>query len=247
MAAFARLASVLDAVLLVGTTAYILGKPGRDSVQASLQLPEPRYALFGLMLAFTVSCLIPGAQYLVDRAHWAAQGFGKFAPPQFSSYFDLANAWQPWLLLMAFGAFAEEIVFRGLLLPKFFGRYGLHRGIFLTGIVWAAIHFRSDSYRGLSVGGVLLHLANRIFLCLALNLVFAWMTLRWNSIIPAAVAHTTSNILVSILPNTSGLWIWECKFALWAIVAYVLFRFWPLQAENIQEVAVAEPAHEPVV
>ncbi len=147
---------------------------------------------------------------------------------------------------MAFGAFAEEIVFRGLLLPKFLGRYGLHRGIFLTGIVWAAIHFRSDTYSGLSVGGVLLHLANRIFLCLALNLVFAWMTLRWNSVIPAAVAHSTWNILVSMQQNTSELWDWESKFALWAILAYVLFRFWPLTREGTPTGSRSEANPEPV-
>jgi membrane protease YdiL (CAAX protease family) len=247
MATFARLAPVLDATLLVGIAVYILGKQGRDAARTSLKLPEPRYALLGLILAFAVSSLIPGAQYLVDRAHWAAHDLGKFAPPQFSSYFDLTNAWQPWLLLMAFGAFAEEIVFRGLLLPKFLDRYGLHGGILLTGIVWAAIHFRSDSYSGLSVGGVLIHLANRIFLCLALNLVFSWMTLRWNSVIPAAITHSTWNILVSMQQNTSELWDWEFKFAIWAVLAYVLFRYWPVRAEDIQEVAVAVPGHEPVV
>jgi membrane protease YdiL (CAAX protease family) len=247
MAVFARLATVLDAALLVGIGVYILRKQGRDAARTSLQLPEPRYALLALVLAFAVSSLIPGAQYLVDRAHWAANDFGRFSPPQLSSYFDLTNAWQPWLLLMVFGAFAEEIVFRGLLLPEFLGRYGLHRGIFLTGIVWAAIHFRSDSYSGLSVRGVLVHLANRIFLCLALNLVFAWMTLRWNSVIPAAIAHATWNILVSMQQDTGEHWDWEFKCALWAALAYVLFRYWPVRAEDIREVGVAAPGPEPVV
>ncbi len=247
MAVFAKLAIVLDAALLVGVAVCILGKQGRDAARISLRLPEPRYALLALALAFAVSGLIPGAQYLVDRAHWAAHDFGKFAPPQLSSYFDLNNAWQPWVLLMAFGAFAEEIVFRGLLLPRFLSRYGLHRGIFLTGIVWATIHFRSDTYSGLSVGGVMLHLANRIFLCLTLNLVFAWMTLRWNSIIPAAIAHTTWNILVSMQQNTSELWDWEFKVALWAILAYVLFRYWPVQGENGPESAARAVDPEPAV
>jgi membrane protease YdiL (CAAX protease family) len=246
VAAFGKLATVLDAALLVGVAVYILGKQGRAAARISLRLPEPRYAFLGLAPAIAVSSLVPGVQYLIDRAHWAAHDFGKFAPPQFASYFDLANVWQPWLLLMAFGAFAEEIVFRGLLLPNFLGRYGLHRGIFLTGIVWAAIHFRSDTYSGLSVGGVLLHLANRIFLCLALNLVFAWMTLRWNSIIPAAIAHSTWNILVSMQQNASGLWDWECKFVLWAIVGYVLLRFWPIGVEETATGVRSDTNPEPV-
>jgi len=246
MAVFGRLAPALDAALLIGTSLCILGKQGRQAARSSLRLPEPRYVSIGLILAFAVSGLIPCVHYLVDRAHWAAHDFGKFVPPQFSSYFDLTNAWQPWLLLMAFGAFAEEIVFRGLLLPNFLGRYGLHRGIFLTGIVWAAIHFRSDTYSGLSVGGVLLHLANRVFLCLALNFVFAWMTLRWNSIIPAAIAHSTWNILVSMQPDTRELWDWELPFVLWAILAYVLFRFWPIIGEETASMARSRASPEPV-
>jgi membrane protease YdiL (CAAX protease family) len=130
---------------------------------------------------------------------------------------------------LIFAAFAEEIAFRGMLLPSFMYRYGLHRGIFLTGLVWAAIHFRSDTYSGLSPGGVLLHVANRIFLCMALNYLFAWMTLRERSIIPAALAHTAWNILHAI-PNRPA---WELKFhfALAATLAYVLYRFWPIAAQ----------------
>jgi membrane protease YdiL (CAAX protease family) len=242
---FGRLAPVLEAALLVGIAVYILGKQGRNAARTSLKLPEPRYALLGLILAFAVSSLISGTQYLVDRAYWAAHDFGRFAPPQLSSYFDVTNAWQPWLLLMAFGAIAEEVVFRGLLLPRFLSRYGLYRGIFLTGIVWAAIHFRSDTYSGLSVGGVLVHLANRVLLCLALNFVFAWMTLRWNSVIPAAVVHTTWNILVTVQPDSAQLWDKVLGFVLWAILAYVLFRFWPIFGQETSEGIRSEENPEP--
>ena len=242
---FGRLAPVLEAALLVGIAVYILGKHARDDARTSLKLPEPRYALLGLVLAFTVSGLISCAEYLVDRAHWAAHDFGKFAPPQLSSYFDITSGWQPWLLLMAFGAFAEEIVFRGLLLPKFLSRYGLYRGIFLTGIVWAAIHFRSDTYSGLSVGGVLVHLANRVLLCLALNFVFAWMTLRWSSVIPAAITHTTWNILVTVQPDSDQSWDKALAFVLWTILAYVLFRFWPTFGEETSEGIRSEANPEP--
>jgi membrane protease YdiL (CAAX protease family) len=242
---FGRLAPPLDAALLLGIAVYILGKEGRDAARTSLRLPEPRYALLALTLAFAVSSLTPGTQYLADRAHWAAHDFGRLAPPQLSSYFGVTDAWQPWLLLMVFGAFAEEIVFRGLLLPRFLGRYGFHRGIFFTGMVWAAIHFRSDSYSDLSVGGVLVHLANRMLLCLALNFVFAWMTLRWDSIIPAAVAHATWNILVTVQPESGQLRDWVLPSALWAVLAYVLFRFWPLTGQETSEGLRSEADPEP--
>jgi membrane protease YdiL (CAAX protease family) len=242
----ARITPVLEGGVLVGVSLWILGKRGRTAARDALQLPELRFALVALILAVAISGLIPGAQYLIDRAQWAAYDFGRFEPPQLSSYFDLANSWQPWLLLITFVGFGEEIVFRGLMLPSLIRRYGLHRGIFLTGIIWATIHFRSDSYPGLSVGGVLLHLANRLLLCLALNYVFAWMTLRWKSIIPAAIAHTAWNILAAMQVDSNGLWNWELGFALWAVLAYVLFRFWPPAAgETLQDVqpdASPEPA-----
>jgi membrane protease YdiL (CAAX protease family) len=129
---------------------------------------------------------------------------------------------------LAFGAFAEEIVFRGLLLPEFNIRYGMQRGIFLTGIVWSAVHFRSDTYSGLSEAGVLLHLVNRILICLAMNYVFAWMTLQGKSIIPAAIAHSVRNMLVMSEINGSSPWTLEIFVVLWWIIAFALFRFWPI-------------------
>jgi len=146
----------------------------------------------------------------------------------------------PWLLLLTFGAFAEEFVFRGLLLRKLMFRYGLHRGIFLTGIVWAAYHFRSDSYSGLSVGGVFFHLARRILICLAINYVLAWMTLRWKSIIPGGIAHTVSNVVVLAGINDQTPWSGELRILEWAVVAFLLFRYWPL-AEPEPAVAITPP------
>jgi len=247
MEVFLRFAPALDASLIVGISLYILGKQGRVAARSSLRLPEPRYALIAAFLPAIVNAVPPTGKYLLDRAHWAAQDFGKFAPPQFSSYFDFTSAWQPWLLLLVFGAFAEEFVFRGLLLPGFIGRYGFQRGTFLTGIAWAAIHFQSDSYAGLSVSGVFIHLTNRIFLCLALNYVFAWMTLRWKSIVPAAIAHTGWNILAAMQLDSSGPWDWELRFALLATFAYVLFRFWPATAEETSQGAQREASPEPAV
>ena len=153
------IATVLDGVLLAGLALYILGRDRRNSERIALRLPELRIALVGLVMPVAISGLFPTAQYLVDRIHWAAYDFGRFGPPELFTYFNLASWWQPLLFFIVFVGLAEEIVFRGLLLPCFIDRYGLQRGIFLTGLIWAAFHFRSDSYSGLSVGGVLFHLA----------------------------------------------------------------------------------------
>jgi membrane protease YdiL (CAAX protease family) len=178
--------------------------------------------------------VVPLFHYIFDRAQWAAMDFGKFDAPRFLPYFyaGLSPVALLTALSMFFPALAEEVVFRGMVLPDFLQRYGLHRGIFLTGIFWAAIHFRSDSYVGLSVGGVLRVLIWRILFCLTLNYVFAWMTLRWHSVLPAAIAHFMSNALVSLGPRVSGLWDGERYLALWVLLAMLLYRVWPLETDN---------------
>ncbi len=183
---------VLDASVLLGVPLAIIGKSAWRAAQLSLRLPKSGWSVLALALPVTLSALIPTAHYLFDRFQWAAHVFGKVAPPQFADYFNL-GAFHLSLLGLIFGAFAEEIIFRGVLLRDFVERYGLQRGIFLIGLVWASVHFRTDSYRNLSVDGVLLQLLSRVLTCLAMNHVFAWMTLRWKSIIPCALAHAVSN------------------------------------------------------
>jgi len=229
-------ATVFDAAILVVLALWILGPWGRNAARKSLQLPEPRYARLALLLPIFISVLPQVVDYLIDRTYWAIYLFKQDFPPQIASYFDLNRLWNPWLLLMILGAFAEEIVFRGLLLRNLISRYGFHRGLFLTGVVWGAIHFRGDPYSSLSVGGVFLHLADRILICLVLNYVFAWMTLRWKSVIPAGITHTVSNILIVAGINDSIPWSAELRILEWAVVAFLLFRYLPL--------APAEPMGE---
>jgi membrane protease YdiL (CAAX protease family) len=185
-----------------------------------------------------ISGLPQVSDFIIDRVHWAAYSFNQTFAPQIATYFDLIRLWDPWLLLMILGALAEEIVFRGMLLQEMMRRYGFHRGIFLTGIVWGAYHFRGDTYSGLSVGGVLYHLGFRILICLAWNYVFAWMTLRWKSIIPAGIAHTVSNIFIVAGINDSIPWSAELRLLEWAVVAFLLFRYWPLaRTEPLEEIS----------
>jgi membrane protease YdiL (CAAX protease family) len=239
--------SVLDAVLILGLSYYILGKRTTVIARQALRLPELRFALLAAVLPVVVFAILPIAQFFYDRAHWAAYYFGKYSPPQFSDYMAWSKLVQPWVFLLVFGAFAEEIIFRGILLPDLIKRYSLHRGIFLTGIAWAAIHFRSDSYAGLGVGDVLLSLLNRILFCLAMNYVLAWMTLRWKSIVPSGIAHTVWNMLVfapvaSPSPMDAGL-----RFVSWMALAYLLFRYWPVNVELENPSEILAPSPEPAV
>jgi membrane protease YdiL (CAAX protease family) len=237
------LASVADAAILVWLSVWILSPWARKAARNSLQLPKPRHALFALLLPVIVTGLPSLAHYFVDRANWAAHYFGQTTTPQLNVYVDLARLRAPWLLLMVFGAFSEEIVFRGLLLQRLMNRYGFHRGIFLTGMVWAAIHFRTDRYPEHSVEGVLLSWVFRILICLAMNYVFSWMTLRWHSIIPAGITHTVSNILIVSRATGEVPWSYQILIVLWGTVAFLLFRFWPFA--QAQPVEISSPAPDP--
>jgi hypothetical protein len=46
-----------------------------------------------------------------------------------------------------------------------------------------------------------------------MNYVLAWMTLRWESIIPAGIAHTVSNILVVAGINYQTSWAGELQYS----------------------------------
>lgn len=145
------------------------------------------------------------------------------------------------------GAF-EEMIFRGLLQRRLIQRYGIYRGIFFVGMVWAAFHFSSDfAFARVTDQEAILKLASRVFTCLVLSYVLGWLTLRTGSILPASLAHTFYNVLVfsdfgQPLPGKSTI-----QVALWAVLAYLLFRYWPARAENGPEEAVAVANPEPAV
>jgi membrane protease YdiL (CAAX protease family) len=221
------LIEVLIALLLVLIAILILGDAAKKSARSSMQLPEPRFAFFGLMLPVLIGLVISALQYGYDRAQWAAGDFRTALPPQLTSYVSFNSSWRWSLILMAFAVFAEEVVFRGILLPPLLRRYGLHRGVFLTGLIWAAFHFHGDMHQRYSMAQALLQLASRIAICLAMNYVFSWMTLRWNSVIPAGIAHTVSNVLVVGGINSGIQYAHAMRIALWSVCALVLFHYWP--------------------
>ena len=223
---------LISAALIVILVLWALGKSGKVEVQRSLQLPEPRHAFFAALVPVAACFSIPTAEFLYDRVHWVEHGFGKIDAPIFSNYIDPGKIWDPWLLMLLVGAFAEEIVFRGVLLPRLLNRYGLERGMLLTGLIWAAYHFRADSYSGLSVGGVLLRLGHRIVLCLAMNYAFAWMTLRWRSVVPSGFAHGVWNMLATSGVGGSSPWSSDFVLVSWIVAALVLYHYWPLSKEE---------------
>ena len=226
---FNRLSTVAEGAAALGVLLWIMGKENRQVIWSMTRLPEPRHAALGLSFPIGIAALIAAAQYLLAREQWAVHGFGREAPPALGSFFDLPD---PWLYLSILSAFFEEMIFRGLIQRRFIQRYGIHRGIFLVGIVWAAVHFHSDvSFSRATITGVLTILGSRVAVCLVLNYVLGWLTLRFSSIIPAALAHGFYNVLVFSefdppFPGKAAL-----RLGLWAVLTCALFRYWPPQIE----------------
>jgi len=191
---FSRLSPITEEAIVLGVALCIMGRDGRESVRSSIRLPDLRSFLLAVAFPTSIDVFISSGQYVLERAQWAAHDFGRLGPPQFGLYFKVPDIL---LLLLIFGAFFEEVIFRGFLQTRFIHGYGLYRGIFLVGVIWAAFHFFSDfSFSSFTDQEVLAKLGFRMFMCVALSFVLAWLTLRSQSVVPAAVSHARYNALV---------------------------------------------------
>jgi len=225
-----RLAPVLEAAAACGALLWLMEKGNRRTVWESIRRPDGISALLSLALPVGTAVLISTGHFVVDRQLWVAHGFGKIPEPEIGSYFDIPDLH---FLLLFLPAFLEEIIFRGLLQKRFIKRYGMYRGIFFVGMVWAAFHFFSDfSFTRATNLMVLEHLGARVFMCVTLSFVLGWLTLRSGSVIPAAVAHTLYNVVVfsNFGPPFPGKDI--VRVSLWAVLAYALFHYWRVRAED---------------
>jgi len=203
---------VASPALELGFALFTLGKEGWKDLRRALRLPKPEYFLLALAIPFTIATFIAAVWHL-------------FPLVQFSHQTEPL----PWTL---FGAFLEEIIIRGLLQPRFIRRYGLLRGIFLVGIVWAAAHFFGDFSFQFIYGGVLLSIGWRLLGCVVLSFVLGWLTLRTRSVLPASVAHGFDNVLLfsTFGPRFPALVL--VRILLWGVLAYVLFRYWPISRDD---------------
>jgi membrane protease YdiL (CAAX protease family) len=87
----------------------------------------------------------------------------------------------------------------------------------------------------------------RLFMCVSLSFALAWLTLRSGSVVPAGIAHGVYNVLIYSgfgLPFTGKETV---RIALWAVLAWILFRCWPVQSEDNPELAATVANPEPAV
>jgi membrane protease YdiL (CAAX protease family) len=219
--------TLLNGAVFALTPVLFLRKNGWNLIKRTLKLPEPRYAFFGLLMPVIVTVAVSIGGFLAARAEWAHQ-FVQMMPPEFSQYLAFGGLHLQSIVEFAPGGVAEEIVFRGVLLALLTKRYGLHRGVFFVGMIWAASHFLSDSYTAMSIGAAVVSVALRIVICLSMNYVFAWMTMRWNSVIPSGASHGLTNILVFADVNPPDSANPFLRIACWSGLAYVLWLYSPI-------------------
>ena len=231
-------------LLVLAIASYIIGSSARPLLRRAFRLPSEKSILLAAGFAIGIPVAISAGEYLWERAQFVRHDVGAITWEP-GTYLHLPEVW---LLLLFFPALFEEIIFRGFLQPRLAQRYGLHRGIFLVGIIWAAFHFPSD-FRAPYLGDldVTQTLFYRLFICITLSFVFGWLTLETGSVLAAAFAHTFFNVLIysDLGPPFPGKnWL---RLALWAALAWLLFRYWPVKRElkSPETVQVAESTAPP--
>jgi len=236
---FLRLSAPIEMLLALGLTACIIGRSAGKLLQRVLRVPGEKNALLAMSFAIGIPVLISAGEYLCERAQLMRHDVGTLTwEPGMYFYFP-----DTWLFFLFFPALVEEIIFRGWLQSQFVRRYGLYRGIFLVGITWAAFHFPSDlSFSHFGSWAAIQSVCFRLFMCISLSFVLGWLTLETGSVLAAALAHTLYNVLVY---SDLGPWFYgkdTLRVALWAVLGWILFRYWPAAPELTETYPVVAEA-----
>lgn len=220
--------TLVSFLCLLALVLLAVGKEARTGVWRALRLAEVKYPILAVFFPVAVASVWPVLNYVHDRLLWASYQWGKFDPPSLASYFGLLT---PLSLRFFLLALPEEMAWRGYLQPRFIGRYGVGRGIFLVGVVWGAFHFWGDAY-GYRSSYLILNLGTRLASMIAVGYVLAWLTIKSRSILPAVIAHAVYNIMAIgrfVLVDNP----WWLRILLWSALAYVVFRFDPPETETV--------------
>lgn len=173
-----------DALLYFGVVWIFLRLIRRPFSDLGFVKPLKRYVVLG----FVVGILLFVGIGLLGNV--LTNVFGTPAPQSFTVAVKGVNyQWEFGFLALLGGVVApikEEMIFRGLIYPPLRQALGRGKGMLLTGLFFATLHFDIVRFLPLLIGGVVL----------------AWLYERSSSIWPAVVAHGTWNILMA-----AALWI----------------------------------------
>jgi membrane protease YdiL (CAAX protease family) len=234
---FVHLANLAYALVMLGVALCIIGKSAVHLLRRAFRSPGEKHALLAVAFSAGIPALIALGQYLWGHAQFVRHDVGSFEW-QSGTFFNFPDGW---LFLLFFPALAEEIIFRGWLQPRFVRSYGLYRGIFLVGISWAAFHIPYDlSFSHFGFWPAIQTVCFRLFTCIALSFVLGWLTLETGSVLAAALAHTFYNVLIysDLGPPFPGKDL--LRIGLWAVLGWILFRYWPMRPELPEAQRVAK-------
>ena len=106
-------------------------------------------------------------------------------------------------VVLSFAAFGEEFGWRGYMMPKLIELVGMPKALIIGGIIWGLWHapltcvghnFGMD-YPGFPYVGIIL----MCLFCTVLGIILMYVTIKTNSIWPAAFMHAVNNSLPSAL------------------------------------------------
>jgi membrane protease YdiL (CAAX protease family) len=218
-----------------------VGASGRTMIPAMLRIPRAKDIAVAVLLPAAIAIIGPLASYVHARVLWSIHGWGTSVPPVPRTFFEFPSVASIWYFVPAL---VEEIAWRGYLQPRFIRRYGLARGIFLVGVVWGAFHFSWDFRPSMNARDIGVQLVVRIATMVTVSYILAWLTIRSDSILPAAVAHAVYNMFIIgfsfRFPNPRWLSIF-----LWAVAGFVLFHFFPPPSTTTVAESAIPPTPEP--
>jgi membrane protease YdiL (CAAX protease family) len=226
---FALLTYSIPFGIFLGLTLQVMGKTALKEIRRSMRLPVPESFLLGA--AFPVFAILSGSllYYFFEQIRRAADAYHEPAYSGFASYVGVPSVGLVGSLLLP--VLFEEIIFRGLLQPWFIRRYGLLRGLFLLGILFAVWHYDNDFSQRFTDGLVLVQLILRLLLSVVLSFVLGWLTLRTGSILPATLAHIIYDSFAEA-PLSAWTPLQSVLIYLsWGVLACFLYRYWPPRQE----------------
>lgn len=209
---------------------WLIKEEACAALRCSLRWPRAESLALAVVFPVGIAVLISAGEFVYDLARWSIH-YSAILTPKFGAYFTPPHI--ALLLLLPF-AFFEEVIFRGILQPRFVRRYGTLRGMLLVGVVFAAAHYPQDVSTVFTDTLVILKLSVRLAQCLALSFVAGWIKVRSGTVVAPALVHGLMNVLGSspLGPTFPG--IGPVTYLLEAALAYVLFRFWPVGSETCQ-------------
>jgi membrane protease YdiL (CAAX protease family) len=230
MAAISTELFVTDVMVLL-MAIWMMGRETCHVVRRSVRLPTIQGVALAIAFPVGIAAFFSAGEFLFRLSDWVVVHQSHNASlPWVGSYFIHPKVG---MLLLLPASLGEEVLFRGVLQPRFILRYGLFRGLALLSIVFATLHINADLFGsfGFTDGVVILGLFVRLISSIGLCFVTGWLTLRTGSVLAAALAHGLSNMLAlsPLGPTFPG--IGPLTDILWMALGFVLFRYWPIQDE----------------